>query len=103
MRSVRAIVVVTLALVLSQCAQGPVASLQDSTDRNTWWSNDDRRTGPRAPRVERAAVEGAAVAREPITTGSTSRDLKPLSPEWYARERTIDDRLNRQLNICSRC
>lgn len=51
----------------------------------------------------------AATPRVPVaeTTGSMlvtvqARPMKPFTPEWFARERAIDDVLRRKLDIC-RC
>lgn len=106
MRIVRSMIVVALALVVSQCARAPVASLEPP-GHDAWWSVPEAGTGTHRRVVRSAAVRStavrAAVARDPVTTGSSDSSLKPLSPEWYAAEQVIDNRLNRKMNICSRC
>jgi hypothetical protein len=67
--------------------------------------------GRTSPSTSSEDVTGSTAARLPNTNSSRLRqaamkddeDLKPFTPEWYAREEANDARLRRHLQICSGC
>lgn len=87
----------SLALPLAGCGVTP----SGIPYRDGFWAEAPQ-TAQRFGRIPARRANASAMKTSSVRTVE-DEDLKPLSPEWYARERAIDGRLVRQMNICRTC
>jgi len=100
MRGVRYLIVVVLGLPLAGCFALPPKELPPwamvGPVANTYVQPSYTQRAPLAP--QRAHT--AEVTHWPAPS---AQEIKPFSPEWQAREDTLDNRLRRSMSICGGC
>jgi hypothetical protein len=80
------------------CSRGPVPDWAMASNARRPYAMNQHRPYAASPVAQRPD------ASEMVSSRQTSDEmLKPFSPEWFERERLIDERLRRRLKICGGC
>lgn len=97
MRLVRYAVVAVLSLPLAGCLGLPPKELPP------WAMTGPVATAPVWPQYAEQAPRRARTAEAAYWPPVPTREIKPFSPEWQAREDALDSRLRRTMSICGGC
>ena len=117
MRALPSVLVIAMTFPLAGCISLTASKPIPDWAMSSYAGNDAQ---PRARTVRRTAARQAstdAAVVMPTTTGNagmaTRTVIRPpaarpsdptaYTPEWHAEEEAADDRLRRQMNICTRC
>jgi hypothetical protein len=109
MRGTGLLLVVTLSLPLAGCLgvtipPKPLPDWAMQPQAREMPSARERAAARKTTRIvvrRRAPEQSAAVSY--VGGPRSASETKPFSPEWAARENSLDDRLRRRMHICGNC